>query len=72
MSGNGSSVTRAELAAHIQRIDESLSYMRGDIAEINEKMSAPARWFGARLTKLTDWALMAVIAFTAAMIATHL
>lgn len=72
MSVNGSPVTRAELAAHILRIDESLNFMRSDIAEIRDAVTAPRRWLGDRLNKLLDYTLVGVAAFVAALIATHL
>lgn len=69
---NGEHVGRAELAAHIRRIDESLDFMRADIAEIHETITAPQRWLGARFNKLLDYSLIGGVAFGAALLASHL
>lgn len=69
--GNGSPVTRAELAAHIKGIDEKFEGMASDISEIKfsvhgitEAMTrAGANSFlGGRGRKLADALVVAVIA----------
>ncbi|MCR4340943.1 MAG: hypothetical protein NUW01_13770 [Gemmatimonadaceae bacterium] len=55
--GNGSHVSRAELAAHIQRIDENMAGLRADFTALRADLKAPTRWLGARLTGVVDRAL---------------
>lgn len=64
-------VTRAELAAHLRRLDENIDYIRSDIAEINERLGAPSRWVGARLARLIDYGLVALLAAGIAVVAAH-
>lgn len=68
MSANGTPVSRAEMAAHIRRIDENLDFMRHDIADIHERLTAPQRWLGARAARLVDWSLVAALAATVATV----
>jgi len=61
MSGNGSTVTRAELAAQIRRIDDNLLGIREDIADIRARIAIPGRWINARLTRVLDQALPSIL-----------
>ena len=53
-TGNGGAITRAELAAHIRRIDEHLAAIDGRLRRIEERIVAPAHWIGGRLTAVVD------------------
>lgn len=65
MSGNGEHITRAELEAHMR-------YIRADLAEIKERLDAPGRWIGARLSRLIDFGLVVGASSLIAVLATRL
>lgn len=68
---NGNHITRAELTAHLRRLDENIDFIRSDIAEINDRLGAPSRWVGARLARLIDYGLVGMFAAGIAVVAAH-
>lgn len=68
---NGGTVTRAELGAHLERIDAQLSAIQAKVDEIAASLAAPRRWFNARLTAVLDRSLIIVTTAVLAYIATH-
>ena len=67
---NGGAITRAELAAHIRRIDENLDAIRQDVAEVRAQVAAPRHWIGGRLTAAADRVLpLGVVAALTVLIA---
>lgn len=73
---NGGYVTRAEMAAHVRRIDENVAGLRRDVTEhfdaigkdvasIKVSLGAGPRWLGARANAVLDKILPTVIAIAA-------
>lgn len=52
--GNGSHVTRAELAAHIRRIDENLIALKEGMDELRQQRRRRAAWISARAGATAD------------------
>ena len=70
---NGSHVTRAELAAHILRIDERTAHMDARLERIEKRLDTkPAqRWLAGRVTSVVDKALPAVLVGGVVYLTTH-
>jgi len=68
---NGEPVSRAELGAHLDNFDKQLDSLHKKVDAITEKMLAPQRWFGGRLTVLIDRILIVAVTAVIAYIATH-
>lgn len=67
---NGEPVSRAELGAHLERIDESIESLHTKMDDLAEYVRRPQHWLSARVTKIVDWGVIAgatgVIAYIAA------
>ena len=57
MSENGSSVTRAELSAHIQRIDDNFAHMRSGIDDIKQHIVELHNIEKAKIAQKKNWFL---------------
>jgi phage-related protein len=79
MSENGSSVTRAELSAHIQRIDDNFAHVRSCIDDIKQhvvelhsiekaKIAQKKSWFLDRCGALIDRLLPAAMVSSVSLI----
>jgi hypothetical protein len=79
MSENGSSVTRAELSAHIQRIDDNFAHVRSCIDDIKQhvvdlhniekaKIAQKRSWFLDRCGALIDRLLPAAMVSSVSLI----
>lgn len=68
---NGSTVTRAELGAHLERIDGSLGELHVKVDEISETIGAGRRWMLARFTTAIDRGVVVCAAAVIAYIASH-
>ena len=79
---NGEPVTRAELGAHLDsfdkqlaslcmKVDRQFASLNAKVDAIAEKVLAPQRWFGRRLTVLVDRGLIIAVTAVLAYIATH-
>lgn len=68
---NGNWITRDELAAHIRRIDESLTSMDRRMQNIEASVGSGQRWLNARVTILMDRALPVVLTVAATYLLTH-
>jgi hypothetical protein len=68
---NGEPVSRAELGAHLERIDASVNLLHKKVDAITEKLLVPQRWFAGRMTVLVDRSLIVVVSAVLAYIATH-
>lgn len=62
---NGGYVTRAEMAAHVRRIDENIAEIKAAVVEIRAALGAGPRWLGARANAVLDKILPTVIAVAA-------
>ena len=51
---NGTHITRAELAAHIRRIDDWMTNFDSRMRKVEDAVGANTRWASARVTKLID------------------
>jgi hypothetical protein len=71
VNGNGGHVTRAELAAHIARIDSSLQRIDERLEHIEVRLDARpvSRWLAGRATQIIDRSLPVVLAAAAAFTA---
>lgn len=56
---NGEPVSRAELGAHLERLDAQLSSLHAKVDAISAAVHRPQIWFGTRLTKFIDWGIIA-------------
>lgn len=79
MSENGSSVTRAELSAHIQRMDDNFAHMRSVIDDLKKhimelhdieknKIAQKKSWFMDRCGALIDRLLPAAMVSSVSII----
>lgn len=79
MSENGSSVTRAELSAHIQRMDDNFTHMRSVIDDLKQhimelhdiekaKIAQKKSWFLDRCGALIDRLLPAAMVSSVSII----
>jgi len=79
VSENGSSVTRAELSAHIQRIDDNFAHVRSCIDDIKQhvvelhniekaKIAQKKSWFLDRVGALIDRLLPAAMVSSVSLI----
>lgn len=58
---NGGYVTRAEMGAHMRRVDDNIAAIRSDVSDIKKSMSAGPRWLGNRANAIIDKLVPAVL-----------
>ena len=68
---NGEPVTRAELGAHLERIDTQLSSLHEKLDDLASYVKAPPRWISARITTVIDRGVIVGVSAVIAYIATH-
>ena len=68
---NGEPVTRAELGAHLERIDTQLASLHEKVDEITEYVRRPQRWIGARATVILDRGIILVVTAVLVWIGSH-
>lgn len=69
--GNGSHVTRAELAAHMRRIDETLNYLREGMDELRSTQKQRNAWVSDRAAAMLDRLLPAGLGALGAYLASR-
>lgn len=62
MRSNGSPVSRAELGAHLERIDSALESLHEKVDHIAERLDSRSLWWQARLAAVIDRAAIAGLA----------
>ena len=68
---NGESVTRAELGAHLERIDNQLDSLHSKVDDLSAYVRQPQRWLGQRMTAIIDRSLILVVTAVLVYISTH-
>lgn len=68
---NGEPVSRAELGAHLERMDAQLLSLHEKIDDLSDYVRAPPRWLGQRATVLLDRGIILAVTAVLAYIATH-
>jgi len=68
---NGSTVTRAELSAHIRRLDDNLEGINRRLGVIEDHIGSSSRWVGARVNSIMDKIIPIILVAAATYLLTH-